>query len=98
MLVTIEYSVIPGRKTDFVQAIHQYERVRRRDGASRWGVFHDTEAGNRYLEIFLVNSWAEHERQHERRTKADYELEKRLRDYVDKDPDIHHLIYVHSSK
>ncbi len=74
VLVTVEYVVVRERKTDFVKAIHQYGRIRRRDGASQWGIFHDIEAGDRYLEIYLVNSWAEHQRQHERFTQADRKL------------------------
>jgi ribosome-binding factor A len=56
------------------------------------------EAGDRYLEIFLVNSWAEHQRQHERQTQADRELEQRLRSHVVRDPEVHHLIFVQSKK
>lgn len=97
VLVTVEYLVVRERKEEFVKAMHHYERVRRRDGASRWGVFHDTEDGDRYLEIFLVNSWAEHLRQHERQTQADRKLENRLRSYLIKDPDVRHLIHAASS-
>ena len=51
MLVTVEYAVIPEKRAEFVEAIHQYERVRRRDGAYRWGIYVDTETADRYLEI-----------------------------------------------
>ena len=97
VLVTIEYVLIPERKAEFVRAIHQYERLRRRDGASRWGIFRDTEVADRYLEMFLVNSWAEHMRQHERQTEADRDLEQRLRSYLAVDPEIRHLIYAYST-
>lgn len=93
VLVTVEYVVVRERKADFVKAIHQYERIRRRDGASQWGIFHDIEAGDRYLEIYLVNSWAEHQRQHERFTHADRKLEQRLRSHVVSEPNVRHLIY-----
>ena len=93
VLVTVEYIVDHQHVADFVKAMHQYERVRRRDGASRWGIFHDTEAPDRYVETFLVNSWAEHLRQHDRQTVADGELEGRLRSYVRGDPRVQHLIY-----
>jgi MFS family permease len=73
VLVTIEYSVIPERTAEFEDAMHEYGRMQRRDGAYRWSIFRDTEVVNRYLEIFLVNSWAEHLRQHERQTLADRE-------------------------
>ncbi len=96
MLVTVEYSVIPAMKTEFVEAIHQYARIRRRDGAYRWGIYRDTEATDRYVEVFLVHSWAEHLRQHERQTRADQELELRLQSYVVSDPTVHHLLYTRS--
>jgi MFS family permease len=96
VLVTVEYKVIPERDAEFVKAVHQYGRIRRRDGAYRWGIFRDTEVADRYLEIFLVNSWAEHLRQHERQTQADRELEQRLSSYVAADPKVRHLIYANS--
>jgi MFS family permease len=97
VLVTIEYSVIPKRTAEFVEAMHEFGRTRRRDGAYRWGVFRDTEVDDRYLEIFLVNSWAEHLRQHERQTQADRELEQRLYSYVAGEPAVHHLIYTNAA-
>jgi MFS family permease len=98
VLVTIEYHVIPERKADFVETIHQYERVRRRDGASQWGIFYDTEAGDRYVEVFLVSSWAEHQRQHERQTLADHDLEQRLGRYVVGPPQVRHLIFAQANE
>ena len=93
VLVTVEYQVIPERKADFIEAIHEYERVRRRDGASQWGIFYDAEDGDRYVEVFLVSSWAEHQRQHERQTVAAHELEERLASHVAGPPRVRHLIF-----
>jgi MFS family permease len=98
VLVTVEYAVDAKMKDEFVEAMHEYERVRRRDGASRWGIFHDTQDGDHYLEIFLVSSWAEHLRQHERQTQADRRIEQRLQSYLLSDPKVRHLIYAHSSE
>jgi len=95
VLVTVEYIVIPEREAEFIETIHQYGRIRRRDGAYRWAVFRDTEAADRYVEIFLVYSWAEHLRQHDRQTHADRELEQRLYGNVAGDPKVRHLIYAH---
>ena len=39
VLVTVEYDVIPEKTSEFLDAIREYGRIRRRDGASRWGVF-----------------------------------------------------------
>jgi MFS family permease len=98
VLVTIESFVISQRTAEFVEAMHQYGRMRRRDGAYRWGVFRDTEVANRYLEIFLVNSWAEHLRQHERQTQADRELEGRINSYLAGEPVVRHLIYTYTKE
>src|SRR5262249_52451527 len=69
VLVTIEYRVAPPDVDAFVKAMEGLGRVRRRDGASRWGIFRDVEQSDRYIESFLVTSWAEHLRQHERLTR-----------------------------
>lgn len=62
------------------------------------GIFRNTETADRYLEIFLVNSWAEHLRQHERQTQADREQELRLHSYVAAEPKVCHLIYAYSKE
>jgi len=92
ILVTVEYDVIPGQTLEFLDAMHKYGRIRRRDGASRWGVFRDLETENRYLESFIVHSWAEHLRQHERITQADRELEGRLQSCTRSQPRVRHLV------
>jgi MFS family permease len=92
VLVTVEYAVTQTRTAEFVDAMHEYGRIRRRDGAYRWAIFSDTEVEDRYLEIFLVNSWAEHLRQHERQTQADRELERRIYSYLSGEPMVRHLI------
>ena len=93
VLVTVEYSVSSERQKDFETFIQRYSRVRRRDGASRWEIFRDVENEERYVEVFLVASWAEHLRQHERETRADEELESQVRHCARGDPIVHHLLY-----
>jgi hypothetical protein len=72
--------------------MHKYGRIRRRDGASRWDIFRDLETESRYLETFIVHSWAEHLRQHERFTQADREIEEQLGSYTRSEPTVRHLV------
>jgi MFS family permease len=96
VLVTLEYRVNRDQSEEFLEAIHEYGRVRRRDGAYRWGVYRDLEDADRYVETFLIRSWAEHLRQHERSTKADRDVEDRLRTYVTGVPTVRHLVAAES--
>jgi len=71
VLVTIEFHIDPQRSGEFVQAMEEVRAIHLRDGAIHWGLFHDTSDGGRHVVNFVVESWAEHLRQHERLTKAD---------------------------
>ena len=71
VLVTVEYRIRPDDRQEFLQLLEQLARERRRDGAYRWGVFEDAADEGRIVETFLVASWTEHLRQHERVTNAD---------------------------
>jgi MFS family permease len=93
VLVTVQYVIDPAKTQEFLKEIHLYQRIRRRDGATRWGIFYDVEAPNVYLENFLVHSWAEHQRQHNRFTIADREIEKRVLSYTVKPTTVRHYIY-----
>ncbi len=94
VLVTVEYQVDAARVPEFISTMHEYGRVRRRDGASRWGICRDLESVDRYLETFVVSSWAEHLRQHDRITRADSEIEKRLSQCTRGEPTVRHLLYL----
>jgi MFS family permease len=75
VLVTVEYFIELKRGADFARAMDAVRRIRRRDGAIRWGLFEDAATPGRYIETFVVESWAEHLRQHERMTVTDRDKE-----------------------
>jgi Transmembrane secretion effector len=77
VLVTMEYLIDPASAREFTRAMQPMRTIRRRDGAIRWGLFEDAAMPGRYLETFVVESWAEHLRQHERVTISDRETETR---------------------
>ena len=81
VLVTIEYEIDPGDAEPFARAMRALSEVRLRDGALRWGLWTDAARPGRYLESFVVESWAEHLRQHGRATAADRALQERARAY-----------------
>jgi Transmembrane secretion effector len=78
VLVTVQYQVALENQAAFYAAMAALEIVRRRDGAYRWGVFRDTADLERMLETFVVASWGEHMRQHERGTVTDRAVEERV--------------------
>jgi len=77
VLVTVEYDIEVAQAREFARAMQKMRRLRRRDGAIRWGLFEDAATPGRYIETFVVQSWAEHLRQHERVTVSDREMEAR---------------------
>ncbi len=79
VLVTVEYRIDPADRESFLEALARLEHERRRDGAYAWGVFEDAAQEGRILETFLIESWMEHLRQHERVTEADRLLQEELR-------------------
>ena len=98
VLVTVEYKIDPAEATQFLEAIHKYQRIRRRDGATRWGVYYDSESPGIYVETFLVDSWAEHQRQHDRFTIADRTVEEQVFRFVREPLRIRHFIYAKTSR
>jgi MFS family permease len=79
VLVTLEYRIPKEHAGEFVEAMRELGRVRRRDGAYAWELYEDLEDPGLYLETFWVQSWQEHLRQHERLTVGDLELERRVK-------------------
>ncbi len=74
-LVLIEYEIDPADAAAFARAMRALGDIRLRDGAIRWGLWDDLAQSGRYLESFVVESWLEHLRQHERITTADREVQ-----------------------
>jgi MFS family permease len=77
VLVQVEYRIDPDQAREFRHAMRELRRVRRRDGAFRWSLYRDPAEPGRFVESFLVETWAEHLRQHLRVTEADREIEDR---------------------
>jgi MFS family permease len=100
VLVTVDYQIEPRDADGFVAAMHEVKRIVRRDGATRWGLFADPARPGHYLETFLVESWAEHMRQHARHTHEDRAAQDLARSFHsgDSSPVVTHLIAEDFSK
>jgi hypothetical protein len=73
--------------------------MRRRDGAYDWGIFEDPAKEGRFIETFLMDSWLDHLRQHQRVTKADRIAEQVVRRFqVGDGPKTTHLIGAHARR
>jgi quinol monooxygenase YgiN len=95
--VEVEYRIDPSQAEAFAQAIRDLEPIRRRDGAVAWAVYQDRGQEGRYVESFVVESWMEHLRQHERVTVSDRAVEERVRRFhvARTPPAVTHLIAAH---
>lgn len=79
VLILIEYRVPAAKRAAFLKALHHLADERRRDGAYGWGITEDAADRERLVEWFLVESWAEHLRQHHRVSRADADVQEAVR-------------------
>jgi hypothetical protein len=95
VLVTVEYEIDPADAGRFVATMQELGRIRRRDGAHRWGLYADLERTGSYLEEFVVDSWSEHLRQHDRLTVADVELTRLTKSFHrgEGPPKVRHMLW-----
>lgn len=77
--VQVEYRIDAARRTEFAAAAHALATIRKRDGAQTWRLYKDLSDPSRYIERFIVESWAEYQRQQARATMADKLAEERVR-------------------
>lgn len=93
VLVTVEYQIRPEHRAMFLDAIAKLADERRRDGAFEWGVFEELTQDGRFVETFMLDSWVEHLRQHERVTNADRKLQELVNGFqANGAPKVTHLI------
>lgn len=75
VLILIEYQILREQAAPFLKALDRLSAERRRDGAYAWGVAQDSADPQRIVEWFMVESWAEHLRQHARFSHAGADLQ-----------------------
>jgi hypothetical protein len=75
VLIQLEYRIAPENRATFLHRIQTLEAIRRRNGASSWRVFRDLGEDGRFVERFIIESWAEYVRLRTRMTIADRKIE-----------------------
>jgi MFS family permease len=80
--VEISYRIAADRTDSFLDAVSLLRAPRRRDGATFWRVYRDLSDPTRFVERFIVTSWADYLHQRARATLADQALEQQLLDYL----------------
>lgn len=78
VLVQLEYRIDAENRETFLRAIREIEPIRLRNGASSWRIFRDLEDDGRFVERFVIRSWAEYTRQRSRMTVTDREVSDRV--------------------
>jgi MFS family permease len=70
-LITVEYRVDTTKTAEFITVMRDLRTIRLRDGAVFWGLFVDANQPDRFVELFVNETWVEHLRQHERMIASD---------------------------
>jgi MFS family permease len=83
VLVSIQYWARPGLNDELMTALQRTRNGRRRTGATSWRAWQDAGDPSRVLEQFVVASWDEHLRQHERVTRREQDHLDRVRELTD---------------
>lgn len=80
MVLSVEYRISETNTPLFLKLMLQKSEVRRRNGARRWRLLQDVADPELWMERFESASWTEHIRQRHRMTRADLEIEARIRE------------------
>jgi MFS family permease len=98
VLVTAVYRVDEPNVDAFIEAMEAVRGSRLRTGATRWGLFRDGAAPDKFTEIYQMPTWEEHLRQHEGRlTGSDEEAEEKATALARGPAEITHLLPAESA-
>jgi len=81
VLIQIEYRVEPQSRRPFLRAIHAVEAIRRRNGATSWRVFRDLAEDGRFVERYIIASWAEYVRLRSRMTMGERKVQEHVEQF-----------------
>ena len=82
VMVQVEYRVSELHTAEFVVAMVPPSEGEQRWSAISWGLYRDLHEPSRFVESFVVESWLEHLRQHERVAVADREFQQDVQAFL----------------
>lgn len=92
--VLVEYVVKPEHENDFLKSMTELKYLRLQSGALRWTLYKDLEKPDNYHETFILDSWVEHLRQHERVSFEDRKIQEKVREYLAAKPIVKHMVFI----
>jgi MFS family permease len=79
VVITIEYTIAEQDIVEFLSAMSERRRIRRRDGARNWMLLRDVSKPEIWLERYTTPTWLDYIRHNNRMTKDDALIPERLR-------------------
>lgn len=79
VVITIEYRIAPQDVAEFLAAMTERRRIRRRDGARNWTLLRDLSDPDLWIERFHVPTWIDYIRHNNRITHEDAAAHDRVR-------------------
>ncbi|MDB5413966.1 MAG: transporter [Rubritepida sp.] len=71
VLEVVRYEIAPADRAGFLACMTECRRVRLRGGAATWRLYEDVAHPQRWVELWAIESWAEHLREDARLTEED---------------------------
>lgn len=78
VVVTVEYIVRDEDTVEFLKAMAECRRTRRRDGALKWRIMRDLAEPSKWIERYETPTWLDYIRHHNRLTQHDANLSERI--------------------
>jgi MFS family permease len=79
VVITIEYAIAPENRKEFLAAMAERRRIRRRDGARHWTLLRDIADPDIWIERFHLPTWVDYIRHNNRITHDDAAVHDRVR-------------------
>lgn len=79
IVISVEYEIPEDKVPQFLDAMTERHRIRRRDGAHNWILQRDLEQPRLWVESFELPTWVDYVRLHSRTTYADAPVGDRIR-------------------